>query len=92
MRFQNVCIEAIEALLPPEIVTSEEIERQLAPVYDRLHLPAGRLELMTGIRERRFFPQGTLPSGPAAQVAVSALKSARFEPAQVGADRWIGLS
>ncbi len=85
MRFQNVCIEAIEALLPPEIVTSEEIERQLAPVYDRLHLPAGRLELMTGIRERRFFPQGTLPSGPAAQVAVSALKSARFEPAQVGA-------
>ena len=31
------------------------------PVYERLGLPEGRLELMTGIRERRFFP-GWYPS------------------------------
>lgn len=33
------------------------IEEQLAPAYERLHLPTGRLELMTGIRERRFWEQ-----------------------------------
>ena len=40
------------------IVSSAEIERRLAPLYERLRLPAGRLELMTGIRERRFWPAG----------------------------------
>ncbi len=85
MRFENVCIESVEALLPEHVVTSNEIEQRLAPVYERLNLPAGRLELMTGIRERRFFPPGTLPSGPAAEVAARALRSARIEPAQVGA-------
>lgn len=71
--------------MPPDSVTSEEIEQQLAPVYERLHLPSGRLELMTGIRERRFFPLGTLPGKPAAEVAQLALKSARLEPEQIGA-------
>jgi 3-oxoacyl-[acyl-carrier-protein] synthase-3 len=85
MLFENVCIEAVEALLPQHIVSSEEIERRLAPVYERLHLPAGRLELMTGIRERRFFPPGTLPGGPAAEVAKAALRTARIVPSQVGA-------
>ena len=39
-----------------------EIERRLEPLYSRLRLPAGGLELMTGIRERRLWPAGTLPS------------------------------
>lgn len=61
MRYDNVCVEALSYTLPPHVVTSEDIERQLAPVYDRLGVSIGRLELMTGIRERRFFPPGTLP-------------------------------
>lgn len=61
MRYEHVCVEAVCCTLPPHIVTSDEIEAQLAPVYDRLGLPAGRLELMTGIQERRFFDPGTLP-------------------------------
>jgi 3-oxoacyl-[acyl-carrier-protein] synthase-3 len=48
--------------LPDEVVTTAEIERRLAPLYERLRLPEGRLELMTGIRERRFFPPGVRPS------------------------------
>lgn len=59
MRYQHVCVEAFAHTLPPEVVTSDEIEARLAPVYDRLGLPAGRLELMTGIQERRFFEPGT---------------------------------
>jgi 3-oxoacyl-[acyl-carrier-protein] synthase III len=69
VRFQNVCIEAFGYTLPDEIVTSDEIESRLAPLYERLHLPAGRLELMTGIRERRFFPPGTLPGSVSVESA-----------------------
>jgi 3-oxoacyl-[acyl-carrier-protein] synthase-3 len=44
------------------VVTSADIERQLAPVYERLKLPEGRLELMSGIKSRRFWNPGTRPS------------------------------
>ena len=56
MRFENVCLESIAAVLPEEIWTSAGIEERLRPLYERLKLPFGRLELMTGIRERRFWP------------------------------------
>ena len=54
MKYQNVCIEALGYTLPDEVVTSDELEARLEPLYSRLRLPEGRLELMTGIRERRI--------------------------------------
>src|SRR2546427_10618705 len=54
MRYSTVCIESIGYELPKHVVTSAEIEARLAPLYDRLQLPYGRLEMMSGIRERRF--------------------------------------
>jgi len=84
MRFQHVCVEALCYRLPDEVVTSEAIEEQLADVYSRLDLPAGRLELMTGIRERRFFPPGTLPGDISAQTARDAIASSRIDPARFG--------
>ena len=62
MRFKNVYIETLACHLPDNIVTSDDIEKRLAPVYDRLKLPYGRLEMMTGIKERRFWNPGTSPS------------------------------
>ncbi len=62
MRYQRVSIESLGYTLPREVVTSADIEHRLAPLYERLRLPEGRLELMTGIRERRFFAPGTRPS------------------------------
>ncbi len=62
MHFRRVCLESFGYTLPDEVVTTAELERRLAPLYERLRLPEGRLELMTGIRERRFFPPGTRPS------------------------------
>ena len=56
MNFKNVAIESIAYALPDEVWTSADVEAKLAPVYERLRLPEGRLELMTGIKERRFFP------------------------------------
>ena len=85
MRYQNVCLEAIAYTLPTEIVTSAEIETRLAPLYERLRLPEGRLELMTGIRERRFWTAGTLPGQKSIESAEKAIRAAGIERSQIGA-------
>ncbi|HWL10902.1 MAG TPA: 3-oxoacyl-ACP synthase III [Planctomicrobium sp.] len=85
MQYQRVCVDAFVTNLPPEVVTSAQIEEQLAPVYDRLHLPAGRLELMSGIRERRFFPAGTLPGQISGQTVLKALQVSQLDPGLCGA-------
>jgi 3-oxoacyl-[acyl-carrier-protein] synthase-3 len=81
MRFEHTCIESLAVALPDEIWTSAEIEQRLRPLYDRLKLPVGRLELMTGIRERRMWPAGTRPSDASAAAgrAVLAKSSIRAE-------------
>lgn len=85
MRYQNVCVEALSYRLPEEIVTSEALEARLAPLYDRLGLPQGRLELMTGIRERRFWPPGTLPGDVSVQAAAKLLDESHVAREDVGA-------
>ena len=80
MRYQHVCIEAVTHTLPPHVVSSDEIEMRLAPVYERLGLPAGRLELMTGIRERRWFDPGTLPGAVSIQTAKAAVEKSGIDP------------
>ncbi len=85
MRYQHVCIEAVCCQLPPHVVTSEEIEVRLQPLYDRLNLPAGRLELMTGIRERRFFDPGTAPGQISGETVRRAIEAAGIDPRFFGA-------
>ncbi len=85
MRYQNVCIESFGYTLPAEIVTSDAIEQRLAPLYQRLRLPEGRLELMTGIAERRFWAPGTLPSDKSVESANKAIAAAGVERGQIGA-------
>lgn len=85
MRYRSVCVEALSYVLPPHVVTSDEIENRLAAVYDRLNLPAGRLELMTGIRERRFFDPGTRPGTISGLTAKAAVEASGIDPALFGA-------
>ncbi|MBI3462331.1 MAG: 3-oxoacyl-ACP synthase III [Planctomycetes bacterium] len=84
MRYANVCIEAFGYTLPDEVVTSEELEARLEPLYRRLRLPEGRLELMTGIRERRFWPRGALPSGPSIASAQRAIVASQIDRREIG--------
>lgn len=84
MKFAHACIESIATALPEEKWTSAEIEARLQPLYERLRLPAGRLELMTGIKERRMWAPGTRPSDASAAagrkvLARSALKAHQME-------------
>jgi 3-oxoacyl-[acyl-carrier-protein] synthase-3 len=84
MRYTDVCIEAISYVLPERRVTTAAIERLLRPVYERLHLPEGRLELMTGIRERRFWRKGVLPSQVSAEAGRQAIEKANVAPDEIG--------
>jgi acyl-CoA:acyl-CoA alkyltransferase len=83
MKFENVCIESIAVALPEEIWTSAQIEERLRPLYERLKLPEGRLELMTGIRERRMWPEGTRPSDASAAAGRAVLEKTALRAAQV---------
>lgn len=83
MRFSKVCIESLAVALPNEIWTSAQIEARLRPLYDRLKLPEGRLELMTGIRERRMWPEGTRPSDASAAAGRAVLAQSRVGAEQV---------
>jgi acyl-CoA:acyl-CoA alkyltransferase len=85
MKYQNVCLESLGYTLPSEIISSEQLERQLEPVYSRLKLPSGRLELMTGIRERRFWPRGTRPSEASVQSGERAIAAAQIDRSLIGA-------
>jgi 3-oxoacyl-[acyl-carrier-protein] synthase-3 len=84
MHFENVCIESLGYTLPQTRITSEQIEARLAPLYQRLRLPEGRLELMTGIRERRFWPTGTSIGDLSVVSGRMALQAAALSPRDVG--------
>ncbi|MBN1588055.1 MAG: 3-oxoacyl-ACP synthase III, partial [Pirellulales bacterium] len=83
-RYEKVCLETIVHGLPRETVTSEQIESRLAPLYERLRLPEGRLELMSGIRQRRFWPPGTRPGQMSIETGRRAIDASGIEPRDVG--------
>ncbi len=84
MRFEHVRIAAVAHLLPEERVPSSALEERLAPLYERLRLRQGRLELMSGIAERRFWPRGTRPSAVAARAGALALERCGLARERVG--------
>ncbi len=75
MQYSKVNIAGFGYELPPNVVASDDLEQQLAPVYEALHLQVGQLEALTGIVERRWwdpgFPlsQGAITAGQKALVA-----------------------
>jgi acyl-CoA:acyl-CoA alkyltransferase len=73
MRYTNVCLHDFGYELPPVLLSSAAIEERLQPLYERLKLPAGRLELMTGIESRRLWESGTRPSAAAAAAGAAAI-------------------
>jgi 3-oxoacyl-[acyl-carrier-protein] synthase III len=58
MLYSRVYIDAFGYELPPNVVTSDDLELRLAPLYKTLHFQQGQLEAITGIRERRLWDPG----------------------------------
>ncbi len=84
MQYQRVCVESFGYELPENIVTSLSLEERLAPIYKKLHLSYGRLEIMTGIRERRFWDDGVTPSQASIKAAEKALRMSGVNKKDIG--------
>jgi len=84
MRFQDIALAGLSHYLPEEVVTSPQLEERLAPLYARLSLSPGRLELLSGIRERRAWPRGTRPSTVAARAGALAIERAGLARERIG--------
>ncbi|HEY7307801.1 MAG TPA: 3-oxoacyl-ACP synthase III [Gemmataceae bacterium] len=83
MNYSRVFLDAIGYELPPEVVTTQELEARLRPVYQALHLPEGQLEALTGIVERRWWEPGYPPSRGAVQAGRKALAMSGVRPQDV---------
>jgi len=83
MHYKHVCLNSFGYELPPVEVSSKQLEERLRPVYERLKLPAGRLELMSGIRTRRFWNPGTRPSEAAALAGRKAIAASGVDPGAI---------
>lgn len=84
MRFETVYIESVGYHLPENVVKSEDLERRLQSIYDKLKLNVGRLEMMSGIRERRFWDKGVFPSQVASQAGEDALARTPLDRREIG--------
>jgi 3-oxoacyl-[acyl-carrier-protein] synthase III len=84
MIYSKVYIDAFGYELPPNVVTSDDLEKRLAPVYDALHFQQGQLEAITGIRERRFWDPGFKMHEGAVKAGRKALAASRISPSDVG--------
>ncbi|MEX1100009.1 MAG: 3-oxoacyl-ACP synthase III, partial [Bacteriovoracaceae bacterium] len=73
MKFEDVFIESFAYEDPDVFLSSDELEQKLSPLYNRLKLPFGRLELSTGIKQRGMF-QTLNPSAISAKAAAKALE------------------
>ncbi|RUM47927.1 MAG: 3-oxoacyl-ACP synthase III [Desulfocapsa sp.] len=83
MQYSKVFLHTLAYHLPPRILTSEDIEERLAPLYKRLKLPTGRLELMSGIHERRLWEPGTRPSEGASLAGKAVFTKGDIDPASI---------
>jgi acyl-CoA:acyl-CoA alkyltransferase len=84
MLFNNVNVEAVAYHLPDDIFSSEDLENRMEPLYEKLNLPVGRLELMTGIRERRFWGEGVVPSQISTLAGEKVLAKAGIDRSMIG--------
>ncbi len=84
MRYEKVCLESFGYELPEHAVTSLSLEKRLAPIYEELNLNYGRLEMLTGIRERRFWDDEITPSQASMRAAEKAINESGINKDDIG--------
>jgi len=84
MKYQHVFIESFVAMFPDDVLTTDALEQQLEPLYTRLKLPEGRLEMMTGIKERRLWPKNELPGTQSIETVRKLLEQTNFDRTKIG--------
>jgi len=84
MNYTRVRIASFGYELPPNVVSSEDLEHRLEPLYAALKIQKGQLEAITGIRERRYWDADFQLSKGAAQAGRKAIEAAALAPDRIG--------
>jgi len=84
MLYSNVYIDSFGYELAPNVVTSDDLEERLAPLYEALHFQKGQLETLTGIRERRFWDPDQRMYDGAVKAGKKAMESSAISPEDIG--------
>ncbi|MFK7931038.1 MAG: 3-oxoacyl-ACP synthase III, partial [Myxococcota bacterium] len=85
MLYEHVNIESIAHVLPPNVVSSTDLESKMQGLMGRLGFPAGTIEKLTGVRERRWFDTGVRGSHAAALAGERAIAAAGLAPSDIQA-------
>jgi acyl-CoA:acyl-CoA alkyltransferase len=91
MQWKNVALEAIAVHVPEERVATRALESRLEPMYRALHISPGQVEALTGIRERRQWPENTRMADVASVAGRRALEQAGLESTRLGAVVYAGV-
>jgi hypothetical protein len=92
MKYARVYVDAFGYALAPVVVSSEELEERLAPVYGALHLRPGQLEALTGIHERRWWERDFAVGDGAIEAGAKALGAAGVSGEDVGVLVYAGVN
>jgi acyl-CoA:acyl-CoA alkyltransferase len=83
-RYSQVCLEGFGLHLPDTVVSSAELEDRLVPLYQRLEVPRGALERLSGVSERRWWEPSVRPSVVGAQAVEEAIEEANINRDDIG--------
>lgn len=83
-RHNDTAVLSVTAVDAPVVVTSEEFDQRLEATYQRTHMRAGMLAKLAGIRERRWWPDGTTFVDGAIEAGAKAIAEAGVDPARIG--------
>lgn len=83
-RYNNVHIHSFGYELAPNVVSSEDIEDRLDPLYKKIRVQKGQLESFTGIYERRFWDPGFKVSKGAVMAGKKAIEKSMIPENDIG--------
>jgi len=82
--FRDASILSVAVADAPIVVTSAEIDEQLAGTLERVGLRPGLLESLAGITERRWWPSDVSFADAAAMAGAKAIAESGIDPGQIG--------
>jgi len=80
----NTTIESVEYEEATHAILSSYLEDQISETMERVEVPKGIIEGLTGIRERRFFDIDVMPSDIATRAAKKAIEAAGIDKNKIG--------
>jgi 3-oxoacyl-[acyl-carrier-protein] synthase III len=83
MQFKQTYLQALAYEIPPYKLSSLQVEEKLQLLFQKLQLPKGTLEQLTGVKERRLWPKEQKPSSFAVAAGAKALQKAQVKAENV---------